>query len=198
MDRDGPGIRRLMPRGFIAGVYTIRQLVAANDFNDRVAAAFVDYWVSKQIFNDVTLVQEGPKTQAFRRLPDGTFNSPAGSSDALQQIGSKASAVHGGWMPDYDYSSVTFKLTKADGSILSFDWSTRIFPYGWDNYLTGYDGTFEQPFIAPKFKVDSWAFPDGQKVSFNYTLISASTNLLSQGNVIPGRMNTSSRLFPTH
>ena len=75
---------------------------------------------------------------------------------------------------------------KKNGSVLTFDWSTRAFPYGWDNYFSGYDGTFEQPFVAPKFKVDTWTFPDGQSVKFNYTLISASTNLLANGEVVPG------------
>ena len=149
----------------IAGVFALKDELGSPGFNAYVANFFTSYWVSRQFINNEVDIHIGPSTVSFERLPSGVFNPPPGRADRLTQGGSRSAPItlypgsFGGYANTvYDYGPVTFAYTGKDGAVINFD---IMYPN------TAHTITVADP---PIFKASNWVFPNGAKVTFNYSL----------------------------
>ena len=141
----------------IAAVWSLIDAARTSSLANNATIVIGDYWLAtKLVFNSVT-VNKGGTSESFMRLPDGSFNSVKASSRLVQTGEAVTSGANGA----QDFGSVTFAYTGKDGDAISFDWSRQsAHPYCCNATLSQAD---------PVFKADSWSFPDGTIVTFNYT-----------------------------
>lgn len=149
----------------IAGVFTLKDGLGSPSFNAYAASFFTSYWVSRQFINNEVDIHIGPTTESFERLPSGVFNPPPGKADRLVQTGSRSAAINtgpagfGGYASTvYNYGPVTFAYTDKEGAVINFD----IMEPNTANTILVAD--------PPIFKGNAWTFPNGAKVTFNYSL----------------------------
>ena len=146
--------------GVITGLYLDYQLLRTANFNNRLSSTFVDYWAAKQIYLNNVHVNNGSQVIDFVRYPDGIYYPPPGSAAKVSVTGSAPPLLYPGkgGLPNYDYSAVGLKLTNSDGSFILFD-----------NAAYSVSAT-AQTVGSPQFKANSWTFPTGAVVKFNYAL----------------------------
>src|SRR5579859_1058298 len=147
----------------IAVAYVLNDLFKTPDLQHRMAAMFAASWLSDQLPDNAVVVSLPPTQEVFLKLPDGRFNAPPGSAASLVQTNGRAgpySGLNSGSGSSWDYSLITFTRTDKDGARINFSigsLSALLIP----SQPTKWIGD-------PVFKADTWAFPNGLTINFNY------------------------------
>ena len=103
----------------IAAIFSLRDINRTSDFQTRLGAVFIGAWLEDQLGANAVVVRRPPSTDAFVRLPDGTFLSRAGLYLEISQTGARQRHVApGGW--DYRYANIQLSETDASGAVLNF------------------------------------------------------------------------------
>lgn len=134
-----------------------------NAVANQIAGAGVMRWFAEQLRNNVVTVNQGPSSETFVRLADGTFAAPVGSGSQLTQTGTRRTTLEPGarslsWL----YDQVAFVRRSRTGDTLTFQWrewnpSTENLGY------VGYPKAKAFGFLA-----SSWTWPQGVSLSFTY------------------------------
>jgi RHS repeat-associated protein len=141
----------------VTALYAMRALnVGTQTFQTRVTSIFVMDWLGKQMMDNAVVVDIPPASSTYVRLPSGLYNPPPGSSEIMERTGSRTRAIAG--VTNFDYNNITLKLTDSTGGVISFSNSD------YDANTTYQNDVL----IKNKFKADSWVFPEGVRVDFNY------------------------------
>lgn len=141
----------------IAGLYVLRALNAGTQtFVARITSIFVADWIADQLMGNALIVSRPPSSDTFVRLPSGAFNPPPGSTESMVQTGARTNRIVGALL--FSYKGIQFSLTTADGGTILFSGGER------DNGSTA----AVAPVYLNEFKADSWTFPDGIKLAFEY------------------------------
>jgi RHS repeat-associated protein len=141
----------------VTALYAMRALnVGTQTFQTRVTSIFVMDWLGKQMMDNTVVVDRPPSNATFVRLPSGLYNPPPGSSEIMERTGARTRAIAG--VTNFDYNNITLKLTDSSGGVISFSNSD------YDANTTYQNDVL----IKNKFKADSWVFPEGVRVDFNY------------------------------
>jgi len=161
----------------IAALYTIGDLTRSVNFPRRLTSAFVAHWLSQQFLVNVATVERTLSVSKFVRLPNGLFRPPAGSAEQLVQTGTRSGALCFECDPrsssivkyeprtGFDYGGITLAYTDAQGSVLSFTASQQVLDFVGLGLTTTY---------RPTFVADSWAFPSGVRLNFQYQILNPS------------------------
>jgi RHS repeat-associated protein len=156
----------------IVALYLLRQLnlnPGVRTFQSKLASVFTANWLGGGLVGNVVAIKRPPRTNAFVRLPDGTFNPEPGNAEKLVQQCPPASCSATGsrvWNNNnldynlWDNSGLSFVLTGTDGSILTFGYG--VVPKS----PVGASGT---PSSGTLFVPSVWAFPERISVKFSYT-----------------------------
>ena len=108
------------------------------------------------------VVSRPPNSGTFVRLPSGAYNPPPQSAEILARSGPAANptgarqrAMLG--LPNWNYANIILTLTDKDGGVITFTPGD------------GETGPNQPTYYADKLKADSWVFPNGLRLTFQYT-----------------------------
>lgn len=166
----------------IAALVTIANQSRSPTFSSRLSSIMTAYWMSRQFIGNTINVTAPPATATFVRRANGTFGAPAGSNERMVQTGTRngpfiAAGNDNDWysIPRYtftgfawSYGNITLAYTRSGGDVITF------VPSRWSDAtgLTFSGGSGSGgPIYEPVFVAQSWQFPDGMKVSFNYATV---------------------------
>ncbi len=154
---------------FIAAIYVAADLHKNHTTaKEWTTAALVINWAVDQLKYNAVAITMGNRTIEFVRMPDGTYEAPAGMNLTL--------ASHGSGASEY------FTLTERHGSTYTFDTAGRIttitdlwnqsqtFTYT-AGLLTGVSDSYARTltFTRPAGRITSVADSAGRSISFGYT-----------------------------
>jgi hypothetical protein len=160
----------------IAGISSLGYLLNAPNglgqnaptFQARLASVLTAYWLGRAFTDNTVVVSRLPAQEVFTQLPDGRFNPAPGAGTRLTQSGVRTvqgNAPSPGIVDVYyyDYTQIGFTYTDRDGAVLTFDTAG----------LVGGGCSQLNPPVSRNFKADSWVFPNGLAVGFNYLTYNA-------------------------
>ncbi|MEO0851911.1 MAG: hypothetical protein AAFY15_00185, partial [Cyanobacteria bacterium J06648_11] len=154
----------------IAAIVVLRDLNLSSTFTGRLTTVFTGSWLSNALEANSVVFDLPPSSAQFVRLPDGSFNPPPGMSYELTQSGDRSR----GWFANYigyNYFGVSFQLKLSDGSVMDFSQTGTTEGYeGCGNAQCGINPVITTQW-GPRFKVDTWSFPYGVTVTFDYDLV---------------------------
>ncbi len=106
----------------------------------------------------------GADSEAFQRLPDGSFFSPRNENHLVQSGERSLFGSAGATNPDGpNFVNVTLLWTGKDGDTIDFDSASS------QECYASICSSSSSGYSEPIFKANHWSFPDGTKVSFSYT-----------------------------
>lgn len=134
-----------------------------NSVANQVAAAGVMRWFAGRLSGNVVSLTQGPSSETFVKLVDGTFASPVGSGSQLTQIGARRTTLEQGarsltWL----YDQVSFRRRSRAGDELSLTWR---------EWNPSHDGSAYVLYPKAKafgFLATTWTWPKGVSLSFTY------------------------------
>jgi len=153
------GMAVLAPRAGIDAAATVSSIFVLADtlrntnFDSRLTGIFIAKLFGDELIYNSVNITLGADSISFTRLPDGTFSSPPGRYFHLAQIGERTPRTN-----QHTYGNIQLTLTDSEGSQIFFSWA-RVYRLG---------STIDV--FAPSFKADSWTFPSGLRIDFNYAL----------------------------
>ena len=141
----------------ITGMFVQRWLsLGTVNMRSRLANVFATNWMINSLNRNVVVVTRPPKRSTFVKLPDGTFDSGAGSAEKLTQSGPQTlDGFNGGWV--WNATSVTLTLLDKAGSSMTMRQSLPSSGTGTLNYPYSY-----------LFVPGTWSFPTGVVLTFSY------------------------------
>jgi YD repeat-containing protein len=137
----------------IAMLWSFYGASRAPTFASRLTSTIGMDWLANQLAFNAAVVDKGGTVDSFQRLPDGSFNT----------LGAGRLVQTGAPTPTQDWSGVTLRYTGADGDTIDF------IPGYWSRHHYGSAGGDTREKAEPSFIATYWTFPDGNKVSFEYT-----------------------------
>jgi len=159
----------------IATVYTLYDLGKSLDFQRRLTATFAASWFGSGLYYNRITLTNPPGEIVFRRLPSGVFNPRPGHVGALRVSGAAWQYSIRTTMSEVigtNYGSLGIEYTDRDGAIMTFSSGARTVYHDVD--VIG--NPVEETVNENVFKIDSWNFPDGVNIAFQYADHSNSAN----------------------
>ena len=153
----------------IAGLWTLIDLSKTHNLTNRVASSLVAHWVETRLTYNSVVVNLGGPSEVFQELADDSLYNARGTSRLTKTGG------------DYGWTNGTMALTYTGngGDVLAM--SVGMFskaPYSAGGQTEG----------SPVFIANTWTFPDGTLVSFEYDfhfLLNSWTNSYPTGGAGP-------------
>lgn len=148
----------------IATVWSALDAAKSPSLSTRVVTGLANYWLSNRFAYNSVGIQRGADSEAFQRLPDGSFFSPRNENHLVQSGERSLFGSAGATNPDGpNFVNVTLLWTGKDGDTIDFDSASS------QECYASICSSSSSGYSEPIFKANHWSFPDGTKVSFSYT-----------------------------